>query len=426
MAKDSEKQAAQTAPPLEGHRTATATQPATGGDTKAGGPGKPTKARAAKAAAPGKSQSQTRTDKPAEKPEKSNVNQRLSKLEDMLQTVLQALPLQNVSASHQDSEMQPRVAYGGSSCSTGAAVHTAPLTATQPGGQMRKDDESDSEMGQIGEEEDELYLSPETVPPIAAKFAVTSDIGGPVEETIAQSANYLLTHQLEQKVLDETAAKYPLPSNCQAVDTPKVNPIIWDNLPTHTKTRDLKLQRIQKSLTRGLNAFIHTLSSETLTEPQQDVLAMLCNTNFELNCVRKDLIKPDLNARYTHLCKPENPVTKLLFGDNLSKKVKDMNDEQKATAGVMKGQRKPQASFQYHPYKTYKPSMTHGYDRQRTYKDAGWTRSRAPATATRPNSGSGNRPFLGQAGGRQSHPPPMQSQKTANKGQRTPQNQRTR
>ena len=70
------------------------------------------------------------------------------------------------------------------------------------------------------------------LPQIAAKFAMPSDIGDPIDEEVAQSATYLMTHQLELKVLDEVTAKYPAPSNCEILDTPKVNPHIRDHLPT--------------------------------------------------------------------------------------------------------------------------------------------------------------------------------------------------
>ena len=73
-------------------------------------------------------------------------------------------------------------------------------------------------------------------------FAMVSDIGDPIEEEIAQSTSYLMTHQLQGKVLDEVkkSAKYPAPSNCQNIEAPKVNPVIWDNLPPMTKSCDLK------------------------------------------------------------------------------------------------------------------------------------------------------------------------------------------
>ena len=63
-----------------------------------------------------------------------------------------------------------------------------------------------------------------------------------------------------------------------------------------------------------------------LNEIQQDAVALLANAQFELNQLRKDLIKPDLIPRYTHLCKPSVKTTQWLFGDELSKVMKEMDD----------------------------------------------------------------------------------------------------
>ena len=172
-----------------------------------------------------------------------------------------------------------------------------------------------------------------------------------------------------------------------------MNPPIWENLPVTTKARDIKIQRAQKSLSKGLNAYLRTLSSSSISETQQDALALLCNAQYELNCLRKDFIKPDLNSKYSHLCKPSTPVSRLLFGDNLSKQVKDLKDQQLATAGVTKGsygygKTRPYSSQQhYHPYKG------HASAQQRQYRAAGWTSSNP---SYRPRSGTADRPFLGQ------------------------------
>ena len=360
---------------------------------------KPVKAKAGKTAKPAGNQLAS-----------SEVNTRLSKLEDLLESVIQRLPAQTntknstgvppATATHTpaparrepQTQGQPRAAH------SAASMHTQPYSGEQA---QAEGEDMDTDMGlthAVGnDEEDYTMVLPDEVPLFAAKFAVNNDIGDPVAEEVAQSATYLLTHQLENKSLEDTAAKYAVPSNCQAIDTPRVNPFIWDNLPTHTKSRDLKLQKIQKSLTKGINAFTRSLSADNISDSQQDALALLCNSSFELNCLRRELIKPDLDAKCARLCKPENVVgttNKLLFGDNLSKKVKDLMEEQKVTAGVMKGQRKSYSSP--HTYRGYKPSPGFTSATQRSYKEAGWSRSRAPATATRPISGSGERPFLGR------------------------------
>lgn len=134
-------------------------------------------------------------------------------------------------------------------------------------------------------------------------------------------------------------------------------------------------------LTRGLTAYTRSLSSTHLTETQQDALALLSNANFELNSLRKEQIKPDMNPAYSHLCKA--PVTKFLFGDDLGKRVKDLKEEQKATLGVVKSadQGKVRArpgQTTYHPYKA-----TDTY-RSQQYRSAGWSSPNNRPTIYRP------------------------------------------
>ena len=55
-----------------------------------------------------------------------------------------------------------------------------------------------------------------------------------------------------------------------------------------------------------------------------DSIALVDNANYELNMKRRELIKPDLNPPYTRLCKEDIKPSTKLFGDELSKHLKDM------------------------------------------------------------------------------------------------------
>ena len=224
------------------------------------------------------------------------------------------------------------------------------------------------------------------IPAFAAKFAVPTGVGEHLDEEIANTARFYLQEALDETALDETYKKYPMPGNCFPLKTPKVNPTVWENLPTPTRTRDLKLQKIEKALTTGITAFASTLDAATLSEAQNDALGLLCHANYELNQIRRDLIKPELDANCSQLCKPSNPVTNYLFGDDLGKQVKELQEQKKAVAGVMKGQ-KMRPSKQFHPYK--KPG-----DRYRSQPRAG---SWSPRESYRPPvAGTSRSPFLGQ------------------------------
>lgn len=210
----------------------------------------------------------------------------------------------------------------------------------------------------------------------ASKFAGPSEEGEPLDTELAGSVNYLLTNKLEEKQLTDTGQKYLRPLNCEFLVVPKVNPVIWDNLTLSTRTNDVKLQRCQKPLVKGITAWLSTLKDKQgpVTEAEQDGIALLCNSNFELNALRKELIKPELNKRYSHLCKPTVIPTQWLFGDDLQKTVKELDEQQKAV-GAMRQQR-PRIGF--HPFR----QNTNNSDTRRRYADAGWVRR-------------GAKPFLG-------------------------------
>ena len=106
-------------------------------------------------------------------------------------------------------------------------------------------------------------------------------------------------------------------------------------------------------------------------------------------------------------------VTNFLFGDDLSKQVKDLKDEQKATSGVMKSQGRFARPRQFsHPYRDNNRPRSGDYQ----YRRAGWT-TRPRPEATRPNF-LGRRPYRGPQNNRS-------APSTQNKGKNFPtQNQR--
>lgn len=59
-----------------------------------------------------------------------------------------------------------------------------------------------------------------------------------------------------------------------------------------------------------------------------DGVLLLANAtcNQELNYRQRELMRPQLNTNFRHLCSPSNSVTAELFGDDLPKAVKEISD----------------------------------------------------------------------------------------------------
>ena len=117
---------------------------------------------------------------------------------------------------------------------------------------------------------------------------------------------------------------------------PKVNPEVWGKLKRDTKTRDLKLQRIQNLVHKGLIPLIKLMENIKKDKANMrlaaDAFRLLAMGSSQLSQRRRDLIAPDLCPTFRPLCGPNNPVTQLLFGDDLPKQIKDIADTQRVGA----------------------------------------------------------------------------------------------
>ncbi|PFX30406.1 hypothetical protein AWC38_SpisGene4801, partial [Stylophora pistillata] len=67
-----------------------------------------------------------------------------------------------------------------------------------------------------------------------------------------------------------------------------------------------------------------------------DSIALFGHANWKLNMKRREIIKPDLNPSYTRLCKEEIKPTTKLFGDDLSKHLKEMSELKRAGQQMQK------------------------------------------------------------------------------------------
>lgn len=299
-----------------------------------------------------------------------DVSKRLDKLEGLLEHLVANI-YEPQSTLTEDGEI-----VGDSNTSLGNEATNVQPNDTQP-----RPGCSGSDLGSVdiitAEEQQNAVISPVG---FASRYAVPSEEGDPLSTDLAGSLNYLLSTKLEEKQLSDLFQTYAKPSNCDFLQVPKINPIIWDNINAKTRSVDLKIQRCQRPLVKGLISLTRSLDGDKrpLTELEQDCMALLANAHFELNSLRKELIKPDLHHRYSHLCKPEVKPTQWLFGSDLPKAVRNLDEEQKAV-GVVKHP-KLHVTHRFRPYRA--PVST---NRQR-YTEAGWyTRPRYQAS----------KPFLG-------------------------------
>ena len=179
---------------------------------------------------------------------------------------------------------------------------------------------------------------------LGKKFISTEVCDSNINQDLADNVNYLFKNGIEEeryKVLIKDEEN-PRPANCEALTVVKVNQLVWEAVTPAGRTRDLKMQNMEASiikaatiLAKSVDVMGNAANADgvldgdvlgKLVEDNNDVLALLGHTNKQINMARKDFLRKEINPEYSHLCNHNIPVTKFLFGDDVSQSAKDIED----------------------------------------------------------------------------------------------------
>ena len=177
---------------------------------------------------------------------------------------------------------------------------------------------------------------------VAENWNVSSKQGPAIQENFKEMLYGLLHDRQSHETIDKLVKKYNPPANLDTLLVPKVNALMWDKMSQATRVADVKFQKMQNSLIKSLIAQIEVANAlltsikEGSSPPLADLFRMVTdaiglasNANFEINMKRREAIKPDLNPLYRHLCSSNIKFSKELFGDDVSKHVKDLTEVNK-------------------------------------------------------------------------------------------------
>lgn len=180
---------------------------------------------------------------------------------------------------------------------------------------------------------------------LAKKFKAHEVCSAEVDGVLADNANDLFRKGMDEElyektVKDENCAR---PENCDGLAVAKMNKLVWDVMSQQSRTLDKKMQSIATSIVKAGVFLVKTMdltakmekvidkseADQSLTEVIDgcnDSLALLGHANYQINMTRRDLLRPELKREYAHLCTRSLPVTKELFGDDISKTAKEIED----------------------------------------------------------------------------------------------------
>lgn len=152
---------------------------------------------------------------------------------------------------------------------------------------------------------------------------LTEHVAPTIDGDLASFVDKLSREKANEDRITELKKQYETP-----LSETKVNQGIWNKLDDSARSTDLKFQNVQKSLIKGVIVNVSEVNKmmgnselqegDTVSALMDGVL-LLANANQELYYLRRELMRPQLNANYKHFCNPLNLVTADLSGNDLPK-----------------------------------------------------------------------------------------------------------
>lgn len=189
-------------------------------------------------------------------------------------------------------------------------------------------------------------------------FGPPDTVSEDIDAKVADMVNHLFSKGMRadeyQQVFEDDLVKRP--NNCQALAPVECNPQIWDALRGEAKRNDFRLKDVSKDIL-GASTIItkSMLVLDKVAEHTQNpivaqevglingALALLGNANYKNNLARRAVLKREINPKYAHLCSEKVPVTRFLFGDDVSQSTKQIEDAEKLRNKI--SGRKPASSW---------------------------------------------------------------------------------
>ena len=229
---------------------------------------------------------------------------------------------------------------------------------------------------------------------IAQDLDLSEKTGNAVDEELAQIVNGLLKDKIPDEKTQTKVEQYPKPANIEGLRTPRVNPLIWNQLPAQVRTQDSKYQKTQNSLVASLVAITkatdivlkqNKADNKELLTHLTDGIALAMNCLHDVNNTRRQSMKKDLHRDYAALCNTTKvpASSEHLFGD-LSKLTKDIADANKLTKRVRPlsahSTRGRKSTGQYYSNQSNRNRRFTPYAYSRTRNDNFLSKGRSPTT----------------------------------------------
>ena len=182
----------------------------------------------------------------------------------------------------------------------------------------------------------------------------SEDCGPSVAEGIAKRMNSSCTKRPAKEQFSQIQKKYLRPANCDSLKSPRVNLELWDDLHDKTKPYEASFQAHQKNLIKSIIPVVYLADKVVQAKPTKkesvllldvydlvvDSLTLLGNSIYDFSMKRRELLKSEVAPAYKLLCHESQPITTMLFGDELPQSIRNISQVKRMAAKSVANKRK--------------------------------------------------------------------------------------
>ena len=198
------------------------------------------------------------------------------------------------------------------------------------------------------------------------------DAKGPkVQQQLADIANKRWGNKLNSEKISGILGKHPQPENCEEMAIKRVNPEIWSPLNAAKRKADLRLANMQQALQKATFSIVTTcdkllavksqIDTKEMVTDSIDAIALVGHVVSEISSIRREQLKPSLKAEYQTICTNDVPrSSKLLFGDDLAKQIRDVKETSRIgkTVDAYGKQDRHKSHRRHYPYQSGRDDRT--------------------------------------------------------------------
>ena len=223
--------------------------------------------------------------------------------------------------------------------------------------------------------------------------------GPKVQQQLADIAIKRWGTKLQSDKISSILGKHPQPENCKEMAIGRVNPEIWAPLNAAKRNADLRLANMQQALQKATFAIVTTcdkllavksqIDTKDIVTDSIDAIALVGHVVSEISSIRREQLRPSLKHEFQTICsKSVPPSSKLLFGDDLAKQIRDAKETSRIglTVGAYTKHDGHRNRRRHNPYQGGRHDKSNKGSSRQSFLGRGY-RSKAPSTRPRSNNG---------------------------------------